>query len=83
MKLTLDLLEDMKVKDSALPGQYAEEASTLGLAPGEWPDFIPVEAWGRTIQLRPIKHETREGDLLYVIYSSQGDGMIELKIFND
>jgi len=71
------------LEESGLPGRYCAEASEIGLPVGQWPDTLTIFAYGREISLHPVHIEKREGDLLWVVYDSHGDGMINIRVFND
>jgi hypothetical protein len=61
--------------------QFATEASTLGIKPGEWPDEMPT-ILGNRLDFAIHHAECRDGDLLWVEYR-QEFGCITLKVFND
>lgn len=64
-------------------GCFCSDARELGFGVGEWYETIKVNAYGRDITLKAAHVEQNEGDLQYVVYDSFGDGMINIKIFND
>ena len=64
-------------------GKLVTEASTAGLLPGEWPDFVAVldeRQAGFLFQLEGL--ERRDGDTLFARYYDRTSG-VALTIFND
>lgn len=60
------------------------EASTVGLAPGEWPDFVAVvDDAGEGFLFGPARSDVRvAGELVAVVYHNR-TGAGELHILND
>jgi hypothetical protein len=65
-------------------GHTGAEASTLGLAPGEWPTLVQVRGRdGRLVTFRNMGlHSTPDGDVAYGHYTALG-GRLVLTIYND
>jgi len=62
---------------------YKQEASTLGLEPGSWPEAIMVEIQGHN-QAFDRGQPIMDGDKLFAVtYTSPEDSVTELLIFND
>lgn len=63
------------------PHQFRTEASTIGLAPGEWPALINTEIGNR----QPLYRKSalkRDGEIIYVVYT-QAMGCIDVIVLND
>lgn len=80
-----EMLADGRLGDrgSVIPGQYSAEASTLQLAPGDWPETLTIEAHGRLITLHRSEPHMHNEDLGWFFYDSRGDGLVNIQIFND
>jgi hypothetical protein len=63
------------------PHQFSAEASTLGLAPGEWPESIHTTL-GNGMPFMIDHHQVKDGQLWWVKYR-QANGCITLLIYND
>lgn len=61
---------------------FAAEASTVGLRPGEWPAMMLTTMGNGLPLMRHTKKLDPEGELVYVRYV-QSSGCIHVKIFND
>lgn len=63
--------------------RYLTEASTLGLRPGEWPEQLDVEpGFGNGQPL--LRYHTRGTvDFIEFVLYRQGNGSIEVRVFND
>ena len=64
---------------------FTGEASTLGLPPGEWPQFVDVQsaATGTVVRFYWTKeNRDRDGDIQEVVYSNHAHKCM-LRIFND
>ena len=57
-----------------------EDASTLGLMPGQWPQLIHI---GHTTYRRREMTKSNDGDVLSVEYISVEDGRSKLIVLND
>lgn len=62
--------------------KYVAEASTLGLRPGEWPEFIETTLGNTQPLFRSTKKLDADGDILYVRYR-QVFGCIDVVVYND
>ena len=67
------------------PQVVTAEASTLGLKPGEWPDFIAItddDRQGFLVQ-KAEPEITQNGDVLYFTYRDRTGRLPPVHIFND
>lgn len=66
-------------------GRLIGEASTLGLAPGCWPDHIEMAAGNNKGVMfeRTAYEKDAEGDLISWTYMSLGQPRLTLQILND
>ena len=67
---------------SSAANTYATEASSIGLAPGEWPRQIPTELGNRQPFLFEKADITPDRELLGCRYT-QSEGILRLIVFND
>lgn len=67
------------------PNVVLSEASTLGLKPGEWPDFIAItDEDRRGFLVQKGYPEVRlDGDILYFRYYDRSGRLPVVKILND
>ena len=61
--------------------KWSVEASDLGLKPGEFPQAIETTL-GNGMPFYAYHTNAVEGDIIYVAYM-QGNGCIQLRIYND
>jgi hypothetical protein len=80
MDITHNLLKAAGFFESE-PHKFVGEASSLGLAPGDFPIRLESSIGNSQPFLRSHS-EWRDGDLLWVDYD-QSNGDINLRIFND
>lgn len=77
-------LSDKHLEPTGRPHVFSNEASSLGWAPGVWPDAIYLEAsepkgvLGNGMPLRLTARDP-DGTALY----EQDNGIIEFRVFND
>lgn len=63
--------------------EYATEASTVGLAPGTWPDQIPTDLGnGQPLRKVAVIRNFDSGEIEHVTYAQQA-GLELVRIFND
>lgn len=66
------------------PIDFTVDASELGLAPGEWPEFLRanVRLGNGLVFYRKSKKLDSNGDLMYVRYM-QDAGCLSIAVYND
>ena len=83
LKLTIQQLQQSKCEDKGKAGDhYFEEASTLGLAPGEWPDVVEVTTEHQVISLMIVHIDDIDGETNFVVYDDYNNGLV-LTVYND
>ena len=80
MKISQDQMVEMFDEES---DKFYEEASTLGLAPGEFPPSIEAQWDGKTVTFFKGQNVMDQGgeDLVAVVYKTSSG--LELHILND
>ena len=66
------------------PEGITADASDVGLAPGQWPDFIAItDEKGSGFLVRLARLEKADGDVIYASYQRQTGSLPEVRIYND